>query len=177
MHLREARPEDALEVAVLHVRSWQAAYRGLLPEDFLAGLDPQRRAVDYDFAAGGFPLTMVAEHETRIRGFATIGPCSDATNPGPGELYGLYVDPDSWRQGCGGLLISDARGRLAASGFTHGVLWVLAGNSRAEAFYEADGWTRDGGERVGDIGPGWRAASTADCEVPAIHEFRYRRTL
>jgi hypothetical protein len=57
------------------------------------------------------------------------------------------------------------------------VLWVLEGNSRAEAFYRADGWAPDGTERDEDIGPGWRAASTAGCEIPTIHEFRMRRRL
>lgn len=35
MRLRPAQPEDALAVARVHVRSWQAAYRGLLPDDHI----------------------------------------------------------------------------------------------------------------------------------------------
>jgi GNAT superfamily N-acetyltransferase len=179
MRLRRARPEDALRVAELHVRSWQDAYAGLLPADFLGGLDPIRRASHYAFGADpdGALGTVVAEAEDRILGFATVGATGDPDRPGAGEVYGLYVDPDCWRRGCGSLLMSDARARLAAHGFTEALLWVLEGNSRAEAFYAADGWARDGTERDGDIGPGWRAANTAAGDIPVIHESRWRRRL
>jgi len=33
--VRDARAEDAAAIAEVHVRAWQAAYRGLMPEDFL----------------------------------------------------------------------------------------------------------------------------------------------
>ena len=38
MTVREAQPRDAAEVAGVHVRSWQVAYRGLFPDDYLDGL-------------------------------------------------------------------------------------------------------------------------------------------
>jgi GNAT superfamily N-acetyltransferase len=176
--IRAAQSADALEVAQLHVRSWQAAYRGLLPDDFLAGLDPARRAEYYGFDGDGSTAhTWVVEEHGRLHGFATIGPSQEGDGTELGELYGLYVDPASWRRGYGGLLIGQARELLAARGFAEAVLWVLRGNERAEAFYRADGWSRDGAERDDDIGPGWRAASTASCEIPVIHELRYRRQL
>jgi GNAT superfamily N-acetyltransferase len=178
--IRVALPADAPEVARLHVRSWQAAYRGLLPEEFLAGLDPTRRAAHYAFGRDGSTAhTWVAQEDGRLHGFATIGPsqAQDADGTNLGELYALYVDPASWRRGFGGLLIAAARERLVARGFGEAVLWVLRGNERAESFYLADGWSRDGAEREDDIGPGWRAASTSSCEIPAIHELRYRRRL
>ena len=44
VRLREARRGDELRVAEVHVRSWQEAYAGLMPAEFLAGLDPRDRA-------------------------------------------------------------------------------------------------------------------------------------
>ena len=41
--VRRATPEDAAGVAGVHVRSWQVAYRGLLPDDYLDGLRPEDR--------------------------------------------------------------------------------------------------------------------------------------
>jgi GNAT superfamily N-acetyltransferase len=179
MLIRVARPGDELEVARVHVRSWQSAYAGLLPKDLLAGLDPARRAAGYTFGVdrAGVPATVVAEEEGRVLGFATTGAAWDADARGAGELFGLYVDPDHWRRGCGTLLMSEARARLAGLGFADVVLWVLEGNKRAAAFYRADGWARDGTERDDDIGPAWKAASTATCEIPVLHEARYRRRL
>jgi GNAT superfamily N-acetyltransferase len=43
-HVRRAVPGDAEQIAVIHVRSWQGAYLGLLPQPFLDGLDPAGRA-------------------------------------------------------------------------------------------------------------------------------------
>lgn len=40
MDIRPTRMQDAPEIAVVHVLSWQAAYRGLLPQAYLDGLDP-----------------------------------------------------------------------------------------------------------------------------------------
>ena len=58
--LREARRGDELSVAEVHVRSWQEAYRGLMPGEFLAGLDPRDRAGRYRFEAEEGPTTVLA---------------------------------------------------------------------------------------------------------------------
>jgi len=51
MLLRPAEPADAMGVARVHVRSWQAAYRGLLPDAYLDGLRAEDRAQRYRFAS------------------------------------------------------------------------------------------------------------------------------
>ena len=42
MFLRPAEPGDASAVALVHVRSWQAGYRNLLPDEYLDGLRAER---------------------------------------------------------------------------------------------------------------------------------------
>jgi hypothetical protein len=51
MHLRLACAGDELAVAKVHVRSWQEAYAGLLPDSLLNALDPAQRASRYTFDA------------------------------------------------------------------------------------------------------------------------------
>src|ERR1700759_342461 len=41
--IRAARAADAAQIALVHVRSWQSAYRGLMPQAYLDGLDPAQR--------------------------------------------------------------------------------------------------------------------------------------
>jgi len=53
MLLRPAQPADAAAVARVHVRSWQVAYRGLLPDEYLDGLQPEDRAPHYTFGDRG----------------------------------------------------------------------------------------------------------------------------
>ncbi|WP_333677517.1 GNAT family N-acetyltransferase [Dyella sp.] len=167
MLIRPARPDDALRVAHVHVRAWQAGYRHLLPGDYLARLDPRERAQHYDFANQDMqrPKTLVVEEDGTIHGFATTAPARDADTPDGGELCALYVDPDVWGRGFGTALLSAARLRLAERGYRHAVLWLLAGNQRAERLYRADGWALDGQTRTESI---WDVT---------VDEVRYRRPL
>ena len=153
MLLRRARLADAAAVAGVHVRSWQVAYRGLLPDEYLDGLRPKDRAQRYTFGEldSQQPETIVAIDHGTICGFATTGPCRDDDRQGTGELLALYVDPARWRLGIGRALIRGARRRLAQQGFGKAGLWVLAGNERAERFYRLDGWAPDGARRVDEI--------------------------
>jgi ribosomal protein S18 acetylase RimI-like enzyme len=157
VELRDARHGDELAVAELHIRSWQEAYRGLLPDEFLAALDPAARAARYRFEAtedGAMRtlLAMSAEEQAgeRIVGFVTFGRSRDADLPGHAEIGALYVDPDRYRGGVGRLLMAEARSRLAAAGYSEALLWVLRGNTRAAAFYEREGWSADGSSRLED---------------------------
>ena len=168
--VRLAEPCDALAVARVHVRSWQAAYRGHMPDTFLDSLRPEDRVTRYDFATRdpNLPRTVVAELDGFIAGFAATAPSrdTDLAGQGYGELCGLYLDPDYWGRGFGKILISSARARLAGElGFGHACLWVLDGNARAERFYQLDGWRRDGARKTEAV---WGAV---------VEEVRYRREL
>lgn len=153
MLLRVATPGDELAVAEVHVRSWQSAYRGLMPNTFLDALRPEDRAARYAFAAQGAdqPVTVVAVEDARVLGFASVGPARDADRPADGELYALYVDPERVSHGIGRALLADARERLARRGHPAANLWVLEGNARAQHFYQTDGWVPDGARRVEDV--------------------------
>jgi GNAT superfamily N-acetyltransferase len=139
-----------MAVARVHVRSWQAAYRNLLPAEYLDQLRPEDRAQRYDFVSldPRKPRTMVAVDEGSICGFATTAPSRDPDLPDHGELCALYVDPEVWGRGIGVALTSAARAELVRGGFRDAVLWVLAGNVRAERFYQVDGWAPDGRRRT-----------------------------
>src|SRR5579863_3144827 len=167
MLLRPAEPEDDMAVARIHVRSWQVAYRGLIPDDYLDRLRPEERAQRYTFGSADplVPWTIVAAAAGAILGFATTTPARDADLPADGELAALYVDPDHWGRGIGVALVSAARKRLFDSGFRNAMLWMLAGNMRADRFYRADGWAPDGLGKA-DVVTGVR-----------VEKVRYRRTL
>jgi GNAT superfamily N-acetyltransferase len=163
--VRRARPEDAAEVAGVHVRSWQAGYRGILSAEYLDALRPEDRMGRYRFGDTDpqVPSTLVAEENGTIVGFVTTGPSPDTA--GWGEVFALYVDPVAWGSGVGRRLLADGRRQLEEGAFTDAVLWVLVGNDRAERFYRADGWWADGIRRTVEI---WDI--TAD-------EIRYRHLL
>jgi GNAT superfamily N-acetyltransferase len=167
MLLRPAEPDDAIAVARVHVRSWQAAYRGLLPDDYLDQLRPEDRAQKYDFASldPQKPQTIVAAEGRFIHGFATTAPSRDPDLMNHGELCALYVDPEQWGRGIGVALVSAARTHLFGLGFRNAFLWVLKGNMRAERFYQTDKWVADGVRRTESM---WGIT---------VDEVRYQRRL
>jgi GNAT superfamily N-acetyltransferase len=148
--IREAAQGDELDVARVHVRSWQIGYQNLLSKEYLDRLKPEDRACRYQFGSNDLrsPKTLVAVERDAICGFATI-----VTRNGPGEmtegeLAALYVDPDWWNRGVGAALLLAARDALFRRGVRRADLWVLAGNERAERFYRIDGWMPDGLRRT-----------------------------
>lgn len=167
MQLRPAESGDAPAVAQVHVRSWQHAYRSLLPDEYLDQLRAEEGAQRYDFANPDprAPYTVVAVDGGSIVGFATTSASRDEDLPDFGELLALYVDPDYWGRGIGVALIKAARARLSGLGFRKALLWMLKGNLRADRFYQIDGWSPDGQHRVQTI---WGID---------VNESRYQRNL
>ena len=166
MKIRSAQPSEELLVAQIHVRSWQAGYAGLLPQEYLDGLKVEDRASRYDFssAARDKAHTIVAlDSDSQIVGFATVRGNRDGESHNEGELNALYVDPLFWRHGVGTELISAARALLLERGFESAFLWLLNGNTRGEHFYRRDGWLPDGESRSEEI---WGTF---------VNEVRYRR--
>jgi ribosomal protein S18 acetylase RimI-like enzyme len=153
MLLRPAEPDDALAVARVHVRSWQVAYRTLLPDDYLDQLRPEDRAKQYDFASldPRGPETIVVAEGRLIQGFATTASSRDQDLADYGELCALYVDLEYWNRGIGKGLVSAARTSLFERGFRDAILWVLANNARAARFYQIDGWAPDGLRRIDSV--------------------------
>lgn len=156
MELRLAVPADAFGVARVHVRAWQAAYRGLLPAQYLDSLRAVDRAPRYTFDRLDGPRTTVAIVGDAIAGFATVV---------GGELSALNVEPNAWAQGVGKALIAKVREEMAAGGVREARLWMLVGNQRAQRFYERDGWTTDGTRRIETV---WGVE---------VDEIEYRRPL
>ncbi|MDE3062338.1 MAG: GNAT family N-acetyltransferase [Acidobacteriota bacterium] len=150
MILRPAEPRDALGLARVHVRSWQAAYRGLIADEYLDRLRAEDRAARYDFSHVDplKPHTTVAIEGDKVCGFVTVGPARDAAMKNFGELLALYVDPDRWKRGVGGALVRAGRERLMEQGYRNAYLWLLSGNLRAGRFYVRDRWIRDGTQRM-----------------------------
>jgi GNAT superfamily N-acetyltransferase len=140
--VRRARPADARAVADVHVRTWQAAYRHAFPQEVLDGLSVDERETLWRKSLEEGYAAWVAETEGRIVGFAAAGP--SRTEQDAGELYAIYVLPESWGSGAARELMSAAHEWFAQEGYTTAMLWVLADNPRARRFYEREGWRAEG---------------------------------
>ena len=148
--IRAARIEDAEAMAALHVRAWQAAYRGILTDEFLDGLSVEEWAKKRREALGkpASPDTRwwVLERGAILEGFCVTGPSRDPdAAAGEAEVYAIYVEPVAVGRGLGRLLMEHALADLGRRGIARASLWVFEENARARAFYEKAGFRRDEG--------------------------------
>jgi GNAT superfamily N-acetyltransferase len=163
MHVRLGTADDALAIETIRVRGWRVAYRHVLPANELDAMliDSSRWRERLARPPAGW-WTFVVENEGLVVGFASLGPSRD--EPGVGELYAIYVDPDAWSTGAGRALIERAEDELARH-YREATLWVLEDNPRARSFYERAGWHADGARKA-EVRWGVRAP-----------EVRYRKPL
>ena len=142
MSIRRATAADARAIADVHVRTWQAAYRHVFPAEVLDSLSVDEREERWQDHLGGRVTAWVAETDGRIVGFVSVGP--SRTEDDEGELYAIYVLPESWGSGAAPELMAAAKDWFAQEGFATAMLWVLVDNPRARRFYEREGWRLDG---------------------------------
>ncbi|HUW35197.1 MAG TPA: GNAT family N-acetyltransferase [Planctomycetota bacterium] len=167
MTIRRANADDAISLASVHVDSWHAAYRGLVPDTFLEQFAYERRAERFrQSLAANSEETYIIEEDGKAMGFLTLGACRDADAAAgrTGEIWGIYVAPAHWRKGMGRQLCEFGEQLLSSRGYQEATLWVLEANQSARRFYEAMGFHLDGASKEVKLG------------VP-LQAVRYRKNL
>lgn len=161
MRVRPPRLADADEVARIHVRTWQSAYEGMVPDDILAALDGQlEERVNRTRERWSAPeprrwrtLLAVDAADDRPVGFTMFGPYrlnhgGDDVDPTLGEVLAIYVDPAHQGHGAGRALMDAAVAALRADQVREIRLWVMTANAPSRRFYERYGYRLDGGRDV-----------------------------
>jgi ribosomal protein S18 acetylase RimI-like enzyme len=163
--VRPATLEDAEAIARVNVATWRSAYRGLLPDDFLAALDEANYAERWRRLIGeGSGRVFVAEGPEGIVGFASGGRERAGEHGYAGELYAIYILDGAARRGHGRELVRAVAGALREMKLPDMIVWVLRDNTRARGFYERLGGTyvREQPITIGtttlkEVSYGWRS--------------------
>jgi ribosomal protein S18 acetylase RimI-like enzyme len=167
--IRSASVDDADAIGAVVVRAWQAAYRGIMPDDYLDELRAEQRADMWRQALtdlGPDRRVRVVTVGDEVVGFASSGPeWVDISDGETGQLYAINLDPDHWGKGLGRALLTEVTRGLADAGYRTAVLWVATGNERARRLYESEGWTAEGPARDDEI------------LGVTVNEVRYRKRL
>ena len=141
--IRLAGLEDAPGIAKVHVDSWRTTYKGLIDDEFLAGLSYERRTQVWTQSLADPQIASflyVAETDTgEIVGFVSAGPEHEGDPNYRGELYAIYLLQQAQGQGLGQKLMETAMHELYERGFSSMLLWVLKDNLPSRKFYEAVG--------------------------------------
>jgi hypothetical protein len=89
--IRAATVDDAQGIATVHVRGWQASYRGTFPDDLLDNLSIDRRTESWaKWLTDPTLATAVYTAAAAVVGFVNIGASRDAdASPRTGELMAI----------------------------------------------------------------------------------------
>jgi RimJ/RimL family protein N-acetyltransferase len=150
--VRDATVEDAGAIGTVHVRTWQAAYAGLVDQAHLDQLSVDDRVAWWaERLAEQRQVVLVAEMGGAVVGFVTGGPSRDHDADGAWGVYAVYVAPSAWGMGAGRALLDAFLDRVPPA-VPRLTLWVLDTNEQARAFYERAGMRVDGAAKPDRIG-------------------------
>ena len=166
--LRPASLRDAKAISEIHVAAVRAAYEGLVPDEHLQSITPDKRlnywreAIEYSE-----PQIHVALDGETLVGFVGFDRSRDkGTRPTVGEIWSIYALPAHWSRGVGVALWDAAREGLLEEGCSEVTAWVPMRNERAVRFHELAGFKRE-----------MNTAKTVPVGTFKIEEVRLRRAL
>jgi ribosomal protein S18 acetylase RimI-like enzyme len=149
--VRPAQPEDIARIVALHERCWRISYAGIADADAkFARPYAEWERLWHEL----LDRTRVALVGDDIVGFVVFGASRDAdADPGSGEIFALYVDPDAQGRRVGATLVDRAADELTAAGRERITLWTFEHNPASRGFYERLGFTWDGTATRDEDGP------------------------
>jgi GNAT superfamily N-acetyltransferase len=146
VRIRQATFADIPAIARVHLASWQTAYRGILPDDYLDRLMDglPRRIARWEEGMrnpeGPGTATFLAEDPAAgIVGFAGAGGVRKGEIGFSGELYAIYLLAEHRRRGLGQRLFRRCVEHVRGLGHADMMLWVIETNHGSRRFYEAMG--------------------------------------
>jgi GNAT superfamily N-acetyltransferase len=154
---RRATVHDAEHTARIQVAGWRATYAGIVPTEYLAGMDTPERVELWRTrlsAPDPYATFVAVDEQAAIGAYCTVGPLRTGKGtgePDAGELMAIYADPTRLRGGAGRVVHDAGIDHLIQQGFTWAGLWVFTGNDNARAFYESCGWAPDGATHDDEI--------------------------
>lgn len=170
MIIRLADVADAAGIARVHVDTWRTTYRGIVPDEFLAGLSHAQRQAAWErhlAEPSALQCVYVAENDGEVVGFANGGPERSNDPIYRGELYAIYILEPWQHHGIGKAFVMEIARWLVDHGCTSMLVWVLAQNP-SRRFYEALGGTyvrnrtiTIGGAPLEEVAYGWKDLGTA----------------
>ena len=140
--IRRAKSEDAAALSNVFDNAWREAYQGIIPSVALDRMIARRGPRWWLSTIGrGRPLVVLDVGET-VAGYVSYGRCRDRSLPADGEVDELYLAPEYQGIGFGRRLFRAVCNDLKHNGMSRVVVWALADNERACAFYEGMGGRR-----------------------------------
>lgn len=139
--IRPVKVGDEHRLATVHIKSWQEAYAGLMPEQYLEQLPSehnQRVEMWSRVIANPARWAWAAVDNDEIVGFVLFGPPRDKNRDGFIELGAIYLLESHKNKKIGFSLLSAGFNKMKGLGYKRAYCWVLENNPTIK-FYERTG--------------------------------------
>jgi GNAT superfamily N-acetyltransferase len=137
--IRRASTHDAQAIARVRIDCWRTTYRGMIPDAYLDAMDVDASTALWNRVLSASPNTtsvFVADDDGVVVGFGAGNMLEEPRYALDAELSAVYVRRDRQRIGIGRRLV-DAVASAQRDHGAHGlIVWVIAANKGARAFYE-----------------------------------------
>ena len=147
IHIRLATPADAPDMAEVHMRSWEVAYKGILPDEYIREKNATRHDLYARVITEENETSFVIQYGGKTIGIMCVAPPQDKELTDCYELHYIYLHPGYFRRGIGTQAMELAYNIARSLGKTGLVLWVLENNTNSIEFYKKCGFVADGGSR------------------------------
>lgn len=139
--IRRLKKQDIEDIALTHLLSWQLGFKNILSDSLLQGLTKDEFLnIWLHIIKNKKRSNFVALSDKKPIAFVSFGPSQESINVA--EVYGIYVNPNFWRQGHGNLLMKKALTEISNDSYSSVILWVMTKNNSARQFYEKNGFKK-----------------------------------
>lgn len=152
--IRKAKSGDEENLSKVHIQSWQEAYKGLVPQEYLDSLSTELQTRIQNWTktlSNPQRWVWVATIENQIVGFALFGLPRDKNRDEYIELGAIYLLKKYKGLGIGYSLLITGFKTMSSLGYKKSYCWVLEGNPTI-GFYEKTGAKHFGLSKEDDIG-------------------------
>lgn len=166
-YIRYANKEDADTIALINSKSFQQAFKGIIPDDFLDGrfsYESLRERLNKELDEGTTSNCIMYKDDIPVGMLTFMKDSYKERDESEIDLGRIYLLPEYWGKNIGIEFIDWLCKELKNKGFVKVALWVVEENLRARKFYEKVGFAHDGEIRI--INPGRE-----------IKEYRYTKQL
>ena len=140
-----AKPNDASDMAEVHMRSWEVAYKDIIPMEYIKRKNATRPDLFKRIITDENTTQYVIQVDNKTVGIMGIGEAmGDDIDDSYYELYGIYLHPDYYRKGIGTQAVNFAFDKALELGKRFMNVWVFAENINSINFYKKCGFITDG---------------------------------
>ena len=143
--IRLAKPEDASDMAEVHMRSWEVAYKDIVPMEYIRAKNATRPEKWKEILANENTTQYAIQADGKTVGILGVGlPQDNDADDNYYELHGIYLHPDYYRKGIGTQAVDFAFNKARELNKKYMNVWVFAENYNSIKFYKKCGFVADG---------------------------------